>query len=880
MRKFVVLAIIFAYMGSVSAAVLITEFLPNPKGDDAAPMPQGEWVELYNNGTGEVTLDGFVLYDSYDTHELYITDTNINGNMALQPGEYIAVYRDGDSDFGLNTDGDKVRLYDGYPVSNSSLINDISYTSSTEGYSWALIDGSWQQAVPTPGYENQPNAKNETGIVGRVIDGDTLELTTGERVRLIGIDAPETGEDYYEESKVRLKDLVESKQINLENDVEDKDRYDRLLRYIYIDDIFVNLIMVEEGFAKAYPYQPNTRYEPEFEEAEDSAKGLKKGIWSDSQDYVNSSLYVGIRINEIMYDPEGTDNNKEFVEIYSENEIDLSDFMIGDSSSNDSLTLLQHYDSDYYLITEEGFNISGIEASVYSAGAAIGNNLNTEDSLYLYHKDGQLVELVDNLSYTDACESGYSLEYSNGNLFCSFYLGGTPGKPNSNRSRNYTQLVINEFFPDPKGDDTAPMPGGEFIELYNYGDNDADLAAFYFKDSAGHELYISDVRAINGTIIRAKDYLAVYMNGFSGLLNDNGFEEIGLYSPEGDLIDKVSYDGSKEDLSWSLVDNIWQYRLPTPGQMNLEDEPEMESIFRIEKVENLGSDSGIKFGDIAKVRFSVYKGDTSKSSIKLYIENDEDRITKVTRALLDTKFTNYTLTLPLQIYPNCNEKLDDGNYYVGLGWTSESEPSDSLKIKISGINPANCDKIYVEKTPRKGTVSHSLLEYPESVEIGEEFTIKVEIANDDGNDHYLDLYSYVYKGSKCYSPSREENKKKVLVKAGETEEFDLINLVKEAEPGGYKLKVKLKREDQKTEKEITKDISLENKKPASSSEKITSASTSAGRIQQLPVILNAENSRIAYESTDSKAKSLANYFMIALFIILIVILAIKNKEKI
>ncbi len=262
--------------------ITINEFLPNPTGFDNAAMPNGEWVELHNNGTIAVNLSGFVLYDLHDTNALYITDTNIAGDLVLQPDEYLVVYRDGDSDFSLNNDGDEVRLYDGYPVSASNLIDSVNYTGSTKDSSWSLIDGNWEQTIPTPGAENSYTAQNETGIVERVIDGDTLELETSERVRLTGIDTPEVGEYYYESAKNRLKELVEGKTVILERDVENKDMYDRLLRYIYINDSFVNLILVQEGYARAYPYPPNTKYENEFANAETEAKNNKLGIWNNA----------------------------------------------------------------------------------------------------------------------------------------------------------------------------------------------------------------------------------------------------------------------------------------------------------------------------------------------------------------------------------------------------------------------------------------------------------------------------------------------------------------------------------------------------------------------------------------------------------------------
>jgi len=577
-----------------------------------------------------------------------------------------------------------------------------------------------------------------------------------------------------------------------------------------------------------------------------------------------SYVSADIRINEIMYNPEGSDNNKEFIEIYSEETINLSNFIIADLASNDTLTLLQYYDSDYYLITEEGFNFTDMGASVYSAGATIGNNLNKEDSIFLYNENNTL---IDNISYTDICESGYSLEYSNGSFYCSFYEGGTPGKPNSNRNQDYSQIIINEFFPNPSGDDDAEMPGGEFIELYNQGDNNTDLASLYFKDSANHKIYITDTTTIDGTIIGEDNYLAVYMNGFSGFLNNDDFEEIKLYDPDGNLIDRVNYAGSEESLSWSLVDNAWHHRLPTPNEENPEDEVEMESSFRITNLEDLGYDNETKFGDLIKVSFYVYKGNTTKSSIKLYIENDDHRITKITKAYLHNKFTNYSLTLPIQIRPNCNQKYEDNDYYVKIGWTSESKEKDSYKLKINGINMQNCDKIYVERQPRKGTLKHNLIESPKTIEINKEFTATIELINNDGQDHLVDIYSYVYRGKNCYSPSKEANKKTVLVKADQTKEFELENVVNEAEPGDYKLKIKIKRDDQKTEKEITQEISLVSPIPKTQSQPLQVSSGDTEKDERSIILEATKQPKIIYESTTIKARNLVVYFFIGLLVI-------------
>lgn len=115
------------------------------------------------------------------------------------------------------------------------------------------------------------------GVVARVLDGDTIELENGERIRLIGIDAPEQGELFYEEAKDFLKERVEGKKVILEKDAsQDKDKYGRFLRYVFIEGKLINCELLRAGLAKNVG---NAKYEC-FEKDEKKAKEEKVGIWS------------------------------------------------------------------------------------------------------------------------------------------------------------------------------------------------------------------------------------------------------------------------------------------------------------------------------------------------------------------------------------------------------------------------------------------------------------------------------------------------------------------------------------------------------------------------------------------------------------------------
>ena len=123
---------------------------------------------------------------------------------------------------------------------------------------------------------------SEFANVTRVIDGDTLVLNNSEKVRLSGINAAELGECFSEEAKEKLEQLVIHKEIGLEKDISDRDKYNRLLRYIYVKDnrIFVNGILVQEGYVKVYDkYAYDTKRYKQLKKLEENAMENKIGVW-------------------------------------------------------------------------------------------------------------------------------------------------------------------------------------------------------------------------------------------------------------------------------------------------------------------------------------------------------------------------------------------------------------------------------------------------------------------------------------------------------------------------------------------------------------------------------------------------------------------------
>ena len=132
----------------------------------------------------------------------------------------------------------------------------------------------------------QPGS-DEFVSVSAVHDGDTVSATVGrrqERIRLIGIDAPEMGQKPWgAEAKRQLEALLSPGQwkVRLEYDVEKRDKYGRILAYLWtLDGKMINLLMVKSGYAALFTVPPNVKHAGELRTAQQEARAQKAGIWA------------------------------------------------------------------------------------------------------------------------------------------------------------------------------------------------------------------------------------------------------------------------------------------------------------------------------------------------------------------------------------------------------------------------------------------------------------------------------------------------------------------------------------------------------------------------------------------------------------------------
>jgi len=233
----------------------------------------------------------------------------------------------------------------------------------------------------------------ETTQVAFVLDGDTIELADGRRVRYVGVNTPETGQPYAAEAKMLNELLVMGREVWLETDVQESDQYGRLLAYVWVGDVFVNLELVRQGYANAYALPPNVRYAEAFVQAEQEAREEERGLWVRAD--------VPVRITALHHDGPGSDRvapNGEWVELTNEGDVpvDLSGYTLGD----------------------EGLHLYAFGAVVLTPGATVrirsGRGVDTATELYwglageeVWDNDGDTAYLrdptgafVDHFSYT------------------------------------------------------------------------------------------------------------------------------------------------------------------------------------------------------------------------------------------------------------------------------------------------------------------------------------------------------------------------------------------------------------------------------------------------------------------------------------------------
>jgi len=226
--------------------------------------------------------------------------------------------------------------------------------------------------------------------VSRVIDGDTLELEGGERVRLLGIDTPEKGQYLYQEAKDWLSLRVMNREVTLERGREDRDKYGRLLRYVRLDPhTLANLELVKLGYASTYMLQEGDPYCSDLLRAEGEAREKGLGIWQ----HTTKNVFC-IGIHYMHYNARGDDNdnlNDEYIELRNkcEHPVELTRHIIRDHANNTFMFSQFTLDAKSVVAVHTGQGENNQTDMYWQARRAIWNNAG--DTFRMWNPDGELL---------------------------------------------------------------------------------------------------------------------------------------------------------------------------------------------------------------------------------------------------------------------------------------------------------------------------------------------------------------------------------------------------------------------------------------------------------------------------------------------------------
>ena len=347
-----------------TAPVIVDRILPNPKGEDKGR----EWIELKNRSNEAVDLNGWKLDNREGGSPPY---TIISG--LLKPRQ---VHRFTSSQTGieLRNTADQVRLFD----ASGKQVDQLEWKTEVGSDVILLRDDLTTAKEITP----------DMAEVVKVVDGDTIDvqifperedglpaaIPAGakiERVRLIGVDTPETVhpfkpiEQFGKEASNYTKSQLQGKTVRLEYDLSKRDKYGRILAYVWFEDRHFNAELIEKGYAFAYLRFP-FKYREEFRQLEMQAKQAGVGMWQSAeiqeiqnqqQEFADEELegmeileeileelepeekleeeleeenieydqtgWEFIKLNEILPNPKGKDEEMEYIELINNTPTDM-----------------------------------------------------------------------------------------------------------------------------------------------------------------------------------------------------------------------------------------------------------------------------------------------------------------------------------------------------------------------------------------------------------------------------------------------------------------------------------------------------------------------------------------------------------------------------
>lgn len=553
-----------------------------------------------------------------------------------------------------------------------------------------------------------------------------------------------------------------------------------------------------------------------------------------------------LQITEIMYNPDGSDDGREWIEIYNDGSevLNLSGMKFFESGTNHRTKLINGeisldsgefalvIDSDEFFIDYPEFETSNI--AIFDSSFSLSNK-----GEYLAIK---FDDVIADVNYTDDADEGYSLSLYDFGWNMSNEIGGSPGEIN-----------------DVKWDDEI-IP--EEIDSCCDINMDIEIDKMLFQ---------------NRETIK-------YKHRLSNLYNDQKYDYIIEYWIEdlfGNIIRARRNTTNVNKKSWTpnidemisvavLKARIYPGCNDTDSANNYD---EQLVVIRNDKIDdiihdicNVSFDIFVEksvFNNKEAIKYKHLVDGAENFSIEYWIEDIDRKIVKSKRVTTNTNKKSYT--------PNIKEK----EKAFLLRAIISSQCDDVSVERFIVVRNEDYEEEILNKISNKiseDMIEHKEIDYrierlPVDVKQNSSLEFKVKIINDD-EKHLFRLYSYVYSGKKCVSDggNRTYNERFIDVSAGEIIDIDMSNFISDSKLGDYKLKVMIHKDDQKTGKQLIQHIIVKE------AETIEVANISQHiKLNSRPQFFFPENfsstlikptSRIIYEGKDMKIKNSISHYMI------------------
>jgi hypothetical protein len=614
--------------------------------------------------------------------------------------------------------------------------------------------------------------------------------------------------------------------------------------------------------------------------------------------YMANLCFADVYISEIMYNPLGSDTDREWVEIYNNGSaVNLSEWKFLEANVNHGLTLVNgsFVVNDYAVIVDDASVFLGdyptFNGTLFDSSFSLSN---TGETIALVDEN---VNVVDNLTYSSSVgANGNGMTLVRDNV--TFLLiegnvsGGSPGSKSLGLQSeilsdvalevylediiylnvNYDKLfkiininyglgevynitvyyditrngsiVVNSSFIKGNVNQYSTLDTGDFFtteageyvlcgaiinsSLQNEGNTSNNLVCKNFTviDSSIINCNISLSVSTNKTLYQEGEKISYDLDlnneTFPFIIEYGVFDLLGTairdyrnttntnaktYTPNIDELDRIML--IKANLAnvvcndTNLEDNSVETMILVNGSISDSSSAQgtNESNFIIESI----TPSIIKFGDLIKVKIDVYKGNTNKYSTSVYVENNEgDELSKSkSKFNVYDKMTNYKLTIPVQLEDNCGNDFDDGNYNVVI----EGLDSKITKVIMVEESSSFCNNDQEIDIQSKKGVDYEVIDFTKTVKSGETVSALFKIINNDFIMHDFSIWSYVYLGAQSLTGTRKYNQQNISLSPRSSTFVSLeTEKIEEVEPGEYKLRFNIKKDNLKNLKSITEPI--------------------------------------------------------------------------